>query len=110
MGKVKDGAKWCKDKSKEGLVEFITDDKVIQAGMTSSAFGMMNTHFEVIGLLVAGQTAIPKLIQSVLTGVMFAILFWADRNKQRFEVLVQDAANSDEDIQKTLGDVLDNNG
>jgi hypothetical protein len=107
MRKLKNGYEYFRDAGREGFVGFITNPKVIQAFMTSGAFGSLSALFEVIGIVTSVGNPYPKAVQSVLSGVVFIVFLWADRNQQRFEIIVEEATDSEEDKQQELGEYTD---
>lgn len=92
------GAKACK----RGIVEVITSEKIIQAGLTSALFGAMSFYIE--GVAVYAQMLVAELLGilvhakviggTALIGV-FWLFYWADRNTERFRELVEEATGEE---------------
>lgn len=104
MSNARRGAEYCK----RGLVNFVTNPKVIQAFLTGGAFAILSLISGVLAVRIA--PSIPPLdlwvvvvrIRPVDVKFVFIILitafwYWADRNTERFQNTVEDVSGTDVD-------------
>ena len=89
------------DRGKKGVVYFITSDKVIQAVMTASAFAVIASGLETVGLVIRALTGIPLApIELMLMIGVFHVALWADNHTEEWRAFVeattgQEAAEND---------------
>lgn len=82
------------DRAKRGCVDFLTNPKVIQAFLTGSTFGVLNRVVNLGSVAVVRPLTIApeRLLSVVLMAGVATFWYWADRNQDRFEALVEEAA------------------
>lgn len=100
--RVKDGSKAAYKRGRKGAVYFITSDKIIQAGLTSSSIGVFLSWNEAVAAWIQRLLApylpfyVPVKFYAGIGALLLAsAFFWADRHTDEWREYVRETTGEE---------------